>query len=100
MKIGEKVAFKNLGECMILSEDNDTVFVSKEGVAYFITNPNKKRQEEEYSYDSVAMFGFTVAEIFDMAIPLYKELINSISKQYKIDSKLSQMVIKAISKQR
>lgn len=100
MKIGEKIAFKNLGECMILSEDDNTVFVSKEGVAYFITNPNKKRQEEEYSYDNVTMFGFTVAEIFDMAIPLYKELINSISKQYKIDSKLSQMVIKAISKQR
>lgn len=99
MKIGEKITLKNLGECIVMAEDNDMVFVSKDGVAYFVTNPNKKRQEEEYSYDSVSMFGFTVAEIFDMADPLYKEIINSISKQYKIDNRLSQMVIDAISKQ-
>ena len=99
MKIGESIVLKNLGECKVMAEDNDMVFVSKDGVAYFVTNPNKKRQEEEYSYDSVSMFGFTVAEIFAMAHPLYKELINAISKQYKIDDKLSEMVIEAISKQ-
>ena len=99
MKIGEKVTFKNLGECTVMAENDDTIFVSRDGVAYFVTNPSKKRQDEEYSYDSVSMFGFTVAEIFDMAHPLYKELINSISKQYKIDAKLSKMIIDAISKQ-
>ena len=99
MKVGEKIILKNLGECTVMSENNGVVFVSKDGVAYFVTNPNKKRQDEEYSYDSVSMFGFTVAEIFAMAHPLYKEIINTISKQYKIDDKLSQMVIDAISKQ-
>lgn len=100
MKIGENVIFKNLGECIIMAESDNMVFVSKDGVAYFVTNPNKKRQDEEYFYDSVSMFGFTVAEIFDMAIPLYKEIINSISKQYKIEDRLSQMIIDAISKQK
>lgn len=99
MKIGESIVLKNLGECKVMAEDNDMVFVSKDGVAYFVTNPNKKRQEEEYSYDSVSMFGFTVGEIFAMADPLYKEIINTISKQYKIDNRLSQMVVDAISKQ-
>ena len=99
MKIGEKVVFKNLGECIIIAESDNMVFVSRDGVAYFVTNPNKKRQDEEYFYDSVSMFGFTVAEIFGTAIPLYKELINNISKQYKIDDKLSQIIIEAITKQ-
>ena len=98
MKIGEKVTFKNLGECTVMAENDDTMFVSRDGVAYFVTNPSKKRQDEEYYYDSVSMFGFTVAEIFDMAVPLYQDIINTISKQYKIDTKLSKMIIDAISK--
>lgn len=99
MKVGEKVILKYLGECTVMAENNDTVFVSKDGVAYFVTNPTKKRQDEEYTYDSVNMFGFLVAEIFNTAEPLYKEIINTISKQYKIDIKLSQIIIDAISKQ-
>lgn len=99
MKIGEKIALKNLGEVTVMTESNGMVFVSRDGVAYFVTNPNKKRQDEEYSYDSVSMFGFTVAEIFAMAHPLYKELVNAISKQYKIDSKISEMIIDALNKQ-
>jgi hypothetical protein len=99
MKIGEKIVLKNLGECIVMAENNEVVFVNKDGVAYFVTNPNKKRQEEEYSYDSASMFGFTVAEIFAMAHPLYKELVNAISKQYKIDNELSEMIIDALNKQ-
>ena len=97
MKIGEKIILKNLGECIVMAESNDTVFVSRDGVAYFVVSPTKKRQDEEYSYDSVSMFGFTVAEIFATAEPLYKDMINTISKQYKIDDKLTQIVIDALS---
>lgn len=98
MKIREKIVLKNLGEVTVMAENDGVVFVSRDGVAYFVTNPNKRRQEEEYSYDGVSMFGFTVAEIFAMAHPLYKEFVNAISKQYKIDNKLSEMVIEACSK--
>lgn len=98
MKVGEKIILKNLGECVVMAESNDIVFVSKDGVAYFVNNPNKKRQDEEYSFDSVRMFGFTVSEIFATAEPLYREVIDTISKQYKIDNNLSQIVIDALTK--
>lgn len=98
MKIGEKITLKNLGECIIMAENNDTVLVGKKGVCYFVTNPNKKRQEEEYSYDSVVTYGFTEKEVFQLIQPLYEDIVNSLNKQYKIDNKLSKIVIEAYSK--
>ena len=98
MKIGEKITLKNLGECTIMAENDDTVLINKDGVCYFVTNPNKKRQEEEYSYDSVAMYGFTEKEIFQLIQPLYEDMIGNLNKQYKIYDKLSKMVIDAYSK--
>ena len=98
MKIGEKIALKNLGECTIMAENDDTVLINKDGVCYFVTNLNKKRQEEEYSYDSVAMYGFTEEEIFQIIQPLYEDIISNLSKQYKICDKLSKITIDAYSK--
>jgi hypothetical protein len=98
MKIGEKIALKNLGECIIMAEYNDTVLINKKGLCYFVTNPNKKRQEEEYSYDSVVTYGFTEKEIFQLIQPLYEDMTNCINNQYKIYDKLSKIVIEAYSK--
>ena len=97
MKIGERVTLKNLGECIIMTECNDTVLINKDGVCYFVTNPNKKRQEEEYSYDSVVTYGFTEKEIFQLIQPLYEDIINSLNKQYKIYDKFSKMIIDSYS---
>jgi hypothetical protein len=96
MKIGEKIVLKNLGEVIVLTEKSDTALVSKDGVAYFVTNPNKKRQEEEYSYDSASMFGFKVNEVYQLIQPMYEDIIATINKQYKIDDKLSKMLIESM----
>lgn len=98
MKIAEKIILRNLGECVVMSEDNDAILVSKDGVCYFVTNPTKKRQEEEYSYDNVVTYGFTVEEASKLIKPLYEELIQTTTKQYKIYDKLSKMLIEAFSK--
>lgn len=98
MKIAEKITLKNLGDCLVMAEDNDTVLVSKEGVCYFVTNPTKKRQDEEYSYDSVVTYGFTAEEVYKLIQPLYEELVQNTTKQYKIYDKLSKMLIEAVIK--
>lgn len=97
MKKDEKIILKNLGECIVMIDNKDTALVSKDGVAYFVTNPNKKRQEEEYSYDNVVCYGFTVNEVYQLIRPMYGDIINTINKQYKIDDKLSKMLIEALS---
>ena len=96
MKIGEKIVLKNLGEAIVLAEKDDMTLVNKGGVAYFVTNPNKRRQEEEYSYDSVVCYGFKVEEVYKLLQPIYEDMINSINKQYKIDDKLSKMLIESM----
>ena len=98
MRIAEKITLKNLGDCIVMAEDNDTVLVSKDGVCYFVTNPTKKRQDEEYSYDSVVTYGFTTEEASNLIKPLYEELIQTATKQYKIYDKLSKMLIEAFSR--
>ena len=96
MRIAEKITLKNLGDCLVMAEDNDTVLVSKDGVCYFVTNPTKKRQDEEYSYDNVITYGFTAEEAFKLIQPLYEELVQTTTKQYKIYDKLSKMIIEAV----
>ena len=96
MKIGEKIVLKNLGEAIVLAEKDDMTLVSKGGVAYFVSNPNKKRQEEEYSYDNVVCYGFTVDEVYQLIKPMYEDMINSINKQYKIYDRLSKMIIESM----
>jgi hypothetical protein len=98
MRIAEKITLKNLGDCIVMAEDNDTVLVSKDGVCYFVTNPTKKRQDEEYSYDTVITYGFTVEEASKLIQPLYEELIQTATKQFKIYDKLSKMLIEAFSR--
>lgn len=98
MRIAEKITLKNLGDCIVMAEDNDTVLVSKDGVCYFVTNPTKKRQDEEYSFDSVVTYGFTAEEAFKLIQPLYEEMIQTATKQFKIYDKLSKMLIEAFSK--
>lgn len=98
MRITEKITLKNLGDCIVMAEDNDSILVSKDGVCYFVTNPTKKRQEEEYSYDNVITYGFTVEEASNLIKPLYEELIQTTTKQYKIYDKLSKMLIEAFSR--
>ena len=98
MKMAEKITLKNLGDCLVMAEDNDTVLVSKDGVCYFVTNPTKKRQDEEYSYDSVVTYGFTVEEASKLIRPLYEEIIQTTTKQFKIYDKLSKMLIEAFSR--
>lgn len=97
MKIGETITLKNLGECLVMAENNDTTLVSKNGVCYFVTNPTKKRQDEEYSYDSVVTYGFTVDEARNLIEPIYQEIIQTTTKQYKIYDKLSKMLIEALT---
>lgn len=97
MKIGEKIVLKNLGEVVVLAENKDTILLSKDGVCYFAGNLTKKRQEEEYSYDNVICYGFTVNEVYQLIQPLYDNIIEALNKQYKICDKQSQMVIDAYS---
>jgi hypothetical protein len=98
MRVGEKIKLRNLGECVVMVENNDTILVNKNKVCYFVVNPNKKRQEEEYSYDNAMTYGFTVEEAFQLIQPLYAEIINNTNKQYKINNELSKMLIEAYSK--
>lgn len=97
MKIGEKIVLRNLGECIVLAENKDTILLSKDGVCYFAVNPTKKRQEEEYSYDSVICYGFTVNESYQLIQPLYENMMEVLNKQYKISDKLSKMIIESLS---
>ena len=98
MRVDEVIMLKNLGECVVMAESDDTVLVNKDGVCYFATNPNKKRQDEEYSYDSVSMFGFTVDEAKKLVEPMYQEIVQTTTKQFKINDKLSKLLIEAYSK--
>lgn len=96
MKIGEKITLRNLGECKVLADKNNETLIEKDGVAYFATNLNKKRQDEEYSYDSVVCYGFTVDEARKLIEPMYQEIVQTTTKQYKIYDKLSKMLIEAL----
>ena len=97
MKLGEKIALKNLGECNVMAEKSDTVLVSKDGVCYFIINPTKKRQDEEFSYDRAICYGFTANEVYQVIQPLYENMIEALNKQYKISDKLSKIVVESLS---
>lgn len=97
MKNGDKIALKNLGECTVMGEKGDTTLVSKDGVCYFVSNPTKKRQEEEYSYDSVVCYGFTSNEVYQLVQPLYANIIETLNKQYKIEDKLSKIIVESLS---
>ena len=97
MRVGEKIVLKNLGECNVRAEKNDTVFVSKDNVCYFVINPTKKRQEEEYSYDSVVCYGFTTNEVYDLIQPLYANIIDTLNKQYKLQDNISKIIIESLS---
>lgn len=96
MKIGEKITLRNLGECKVLANKNNETLIEKDNVVYFATNLNKKRQDEEYSYDTVVCYGFTLNESYQLIQPMYADIINNINKQYKISDKLSKMLIEAL----
>ena len=96
MKIGEKINLKNFGECTVLSEHNGRVFVSMNGVGLFLDNPTKKRQEEEYSYDNIICYGFTFNEVFKVIEPMYIDMLDTITKQYKIDETSARMLVDAV----
>ena len=96
MKIGEKITLRNLGECKVLANKNNETLIEKDNVVYFATNLNKKRQDEEYSYDTVVCYGFTLNEAYQLIQPMFADIINNINKQYKIDDRLSKMLIEAL----
>lgn len=97
MKNGDKIVLRNLGECTVMGEKGDTILISRDGVCYFVSNPTKKRQEEEYSYDSVVCYGFTANEVYQVVQPLYANIIETLNKQYKIEDKLSKIVVESLS---
>ena len=99
MKIGERIILKNLGECVVLSEYNGRIFVSMNGVGWFVDNPTKKRQKEEYSYDNIVCYGFTFDDAFNIIDPMYIDMLDSLMKQYKIDKTSARMLIDAVCRE-
>ena len=95
-KNGEKIVLKNFGECNVLSEHNSKVLVSKDGVVWFVENPTKKRQEDEYSYDSVICNGFTFNDVFKDVEPMYINILETLTKQYRIAEESAKMIVDAV----
>ena len=96
MKVGEKIVLKNLGECNVLSEHNSKILVSKDGVVWFVENPTKKIQEDEYSYDSVICNGFTFNDVFKDVEPMYINILETLTKQYRIAEESAKMIVDAV----
>ena len=94
--INVSIVLKNLGECNVLSEHNSKILVSKDGVVWFVENPAKKRQEDEYSYDSVICNGFTFNDVFKDVEPMYINILETLTKQYRIVEESAKMIVDAV----
>ena len=98
MKIREKIVLKNLGECEVLCDNyfGDTLVRNiANDILYFVTNLNKKRQDEEYMYDRISMYPVKITEAIDIISPMYKEIVSTLEKTYNVSDQHAEMLIKA-----
>ena len=99
MNIGEKIILKNLGECEVLcnisSNKNDILVKNDNNVLCFVTNLNKKRQDNEYGYDKVSVYSLNFNEAMVVIEPVYKDLKEVLKKNYNITDVHTEMVVMA-----
>lgn len=98
MKKGEKIVLKNLGECEVLCDNycGETLVQSvSNNILYFVSNINKKRQDEEYSYDSIIMYIVKMAEATETISPMYKEIISTLMKNFNVSDLHAEMLIQS-----
>lgn len=97
MNIGEKIILKNLGECEILfnisNSRNDILVKNENNVLYFVTNLNKKRQDNEYGYEKISLYSLNFNEAMIVIEPIYKDLIEMLKKNYNLIDVHAEMIV-------